>query len=282
MAEQITAAYLTARTLKLEVLRQLDGLRLDWADGAFKASGWTTRLGTMTEDSVTVGYYTYTPDPSTWNDGYYRWFLTDTLITTGPLDALEGYVRSGVLERLGVDATGHADVDKTGYSLSSGGVSAIWAALSSALTTTGSIGKRVVDFLTGDIFGRLGAPAGASVSADVAAVEANAVAIRGKTDSLAFGTGGVLANVVAIGNLAEITGTVVANGGNTASSFKTDLTSLDPDHWKDALVRFTSGAGMAGQVKKIVAFDDITGVVQVLNGFTRTPPAGATFLVVNS
>jgi hypothetical protein len=35
--------------------------------------------------------------------------------------------------------------DKTGYSLSSAGVQAIWDALTSALTTVGSIGKRLVD-----------------------------------------------------------------------------------------------------------------------------------------
>jgi hypothetical protein len=60
----------------------------------------------------------------------------------------------------------------TGVVLSSAGVQAIWDALTSALTTVGSIGKRLVDNLTGDIYARLGAPAGASISADVAAVKA--------------------------------------------------------------------------------------------------------------
>ncbi len=90
---------------------------------------------------------------------------------------------------LSVDAAGRVDVlklngtsqtardigasvlvgDKTGFSLSAAGVQAIWDALSTALTTVGSIGKRIVDFLTGDIFGRLGAPTGASIAADIAA-----------------------------------------------------------------------------------------------------------------
>lgn len=60
--------------------------------------------------------------------------------------------------------------DKTGYSLSAGGVQAIWDALVSALTTVGSIGKRIVDYLTGDSYARLGAPAGASIAADIANV----------------------------------------------------------------------------------------------------------------
>lgn len=109
--------------------------------------------------------------------------------------------------------------DKTGYGLSAAAVQAIWDALTSALTTVGSIGKRIsdnldatvstrstyaggdtsgvttllarltsaragfLDFLTGDAFARLGAPVGASISADIAAVEANAVAIAGYVDT---------------------------------------------------------------------------------------------------
>ena len=61
---------------------------------------------------------------------------------------------------------------------------AVWNALVSGITTVNSIGKRLVDFVTGDIFGRLGAPAGASVSADVAAVKAETAAIAAKTGNL--------------------------------------------------------------------------------------------------
>jgi hypothetical protein len=45
----------------------------------------------------------------------------------------------------------------TTRTLSAAGVQAIWDALSSALTTVGSIGKRLVDFITGDTYGRIGA-----------------------------------------------------------------------------------------------------------------------------
>jgi hypothetical protein len=99
--------------------------------------------------------------------------------------------------------------DKTGYSLSSAGVQAIWDALTSALTTVGSIGKllvtninaalsslstyaggdtpgtttllsRIVGTLltgnhnpqSGDSYARLGAPVHASISADIAAIGA--------------------------------------------------------------------------------------------------------------
>ena len=65
--------------------------------------------------------------------------------------------------------------DKTGYGLSAAAVQAVWDALTSALTTVGSVGKKLADWVigtsqTGDSFVRLGAPAGVSVSADIAAL----------------------------------------------------------------------------------------------------------------
>ena len=59
-----------------------------------------------------------------------------------------------------------------GVTLAASAVQAIWDALTSALTTAGSIGKRLADFITGDAFARLGAPTGASISADIATVKA--------------------------------------------------------------------------------------------------------------
>ena len=98
--------------------------------------------------------------------------------------------------------------DKTGYGLSSAAVQAIWDALTSALTTVGSIGKKLADWTigtaqTGDSFARLGAPAGASVSADVAAVKVDTAAIKAKTDSLTFGVAGqVDANIQSVNDVA--------------------------------------------------------------------------------
>lgn len=110
------------------------------------------------------------------------------------------------------------NVGKTGYALSAAGVQAIWDALTSALTAVGSIGKLLVDNInatissrstyagadtagtttllarvpgtvqpqTGDSYARLGAPAGASVSADVAAIKTVVDAVKAKTDQLVF------------------------------------------------------------------------------------------------
>ena len=79
--------------------------------------------------------------------------------------------------------------DKTGYGLSAAAVQAIWDALTSALTVAGSIGKKLADWVigttqTGDSFARLGAPAGASVSADIAAVKAETASIQTDTNDI--------------------------------------------------------------------------------------------------
>jgi hypothetical protein len=100
------------------------------------------------------------------------------------LDAQIGTDIDAILADTGTDGVVVAAGSKTGYTLSAAGVQAIWDALSSALTTVGSIGKRLVDYLTGDIFARIGAPAGASVSADVAAVKGDTAAISGQIDTL--------------------------------------------------------------------------------------------------
>jgi hypothetical protein len=106
-----------------------------------------------------------------------------------------------------LNGKGDWNIGKTGYALSAAGVQAIWDALTSALTAAGSIGKKLADWVigttqTGDSFARLGAPAGASVSADIAAVKVDTAAILVDT-----GTDGV---VVAAGSK---TGYSMAAGG---------------------------------------------------------------------
>ena len=51
---------------------------------------------------------------------------------------------------------------------------AVWNALTSGFLAVGSIGKRIVDFLTGDAYTRLGAPTGESIAADIAALAVSA------------------------------------------------------------------------------------------------------------
>ena len=79
-----------------------------------------------------------------------------------------------------------------------------------------SIGKKLADWVigtsqTGDSFARLGAPAGASVGADLAAVKVDTAAVKVQTDKLTF----TVANEVNA-NTRYVAGTQV-DGAGTAS-----------------------------------------------------------------
>lgn len=91
---------------------------------------------------------------------------------------------AAILADTGTDGVVVAAASKSGYTLSPAGIQAIWDALSSTLATAGSIGKRIVDYLTGDIYARLGAPAGASVSADIAVIKSETATIVEDTAEL--------------------------------------------------------------------------------------------------
>ena len=87
---------------------------------------------------------------------------------------------------------GDWNIGKNGYALSAAAIQAIWDLATTALTVVGSIGKRLADFVTGDTFARVGAPVGATISADIAAVQADtdnlqtripAALVGGKIDS---------------------------------------------------------------------------------------------------
>lgn len=162
--------------------------------------------------------------------------------------------------------------DKTGYGLSAAAVQAIWDALTSALTTVGSIGRLLVDNInatigsrlasasytaqSGDSYARLGAPAGPSVSADVAAIRSR------------------------LSTTVTRTGAVATDAGNSATAFRTDLTESANDHFKDCLLKITSGT-LAEQVKKVTAYNGTTKVITVQGGFTGTPADAVTFELIN-
>lgn len=125
--------------------------------------------------------------------------------------------------------------DKTGFSLSAAGVAAIWDALVAGIVTAGSIGKRIIDYLTGDSFARLGAPAGASISADVAAVKGDTAAVKLKTDLIpaagpADAAEYTAARAAKLDNLDVVLSTRAPEaGGNVAAiKLKTDALPSDP------------------------------------------------------
>lgn len=83
-----------------------------------------------------------------------------------------------------------------------------------------------------------------------------------------------------IGTAGAPSASVVADGGNTSTTFKTDRAEATTDYWKDALVLFTSGA-LAGQVKKVSAYNGTTKFVTLSSAFTGAPSAADRFVFVN-
>jgi len=67
---------------------------------------------------------------------------------------------------------------------------------------------------------------------------------------------------------------------NTATSFKTTLTSAVDDFYNDMLLTITSGA-LIKQVKKVTNYDGTDKIITVGTGFTGTPADGVTFDLVH-
>lgn len=80
-----------------------------------------------------------------------------------------------------LNGKGDWNIGKTGYALSSAGIQAVWDALTSALTTVGSIGKLLVDNINATISSRSTYAGGAvaSVTADVGITQAAADKVFG-------------------------------------------------------------------------------------------------------
>jgi len=74
-------------------------------------------------------------------------------------------------------------------------------------------------------------------------------------------------------------GAIVADGSNTSSTFKTDLSESTTDYHKDALILFTSG-NLINQVKKVSAYNGTTKFITVSAAFTGTPATSDTFILL--
>lgn len=128
---------------------------------------------------------------------------------------------------------------------------------------------------TGDAFARLGAPAGASVSADIAAIEA-------QTDDIGAAGAGLTAipwnaawdaevqsevddALVARNLTALVLASGTADSGSTITMVDAARTEADNDYWKGRLIVFTSG-NIAGECAIVTDF------VAATDTFTFAPP----------
>lgn len=208
---------------------------------------------------------------------------------TGAVGSVTGNVGGNVAGSVNSVATGvtvTTNNDKTGYGLSGAAVQAIWDALTAALTTVGSIGKKLADWTigtaqTGDSFARLGAPAGASISADIlvidnlvddlesrlgvpsdlgtgATVAANLVDIEAQTDDIGVAGAGltVLATQVSVNTIQSDLDDIQAKIGTPAGAsvsadivaVKAETSSIQSDT-NDIQTRLPAALTGAGNMK---------------------------------
>ena len=242
-----------------------------------------------------------------------------------------GAITAASIAASALNGKGDWNVGKTGYALSAAGIQAVWDALTSALTTVGSIGKLIVDNLnatissrsshsaadvwasatrtltsaanitstggttvpqTGDSFARLGAPVGASISADIAGVQSDtndiqtripAALVGGRMDS---NLGAISTSATAADNLERSTLGIVTGTVGAASTTTSIVTSaLSPaaaviDQFKGRIVTFdsaTTTANLRGQSTDITS-NTAAGVLTV-TALTTAPVSGDTFTI---
>jgi len=122
-----------------------------------------------------------------------------------------------------------------------------------ATATYQAYGVTVYTEATGDSFARLGAPAGASIAADILRL---------------------------ISGLVPTTGTVNDAGAST-TVFITDLASSVNDFYKGMALVFTSGA-LAGQLGQIKTYNGSTKAVTLQSALTSAPVNGVAFSIVSA
>lgn len=142
--------------------------------------------------------------------------------------------------------------DKAGFSLSSAGIQAIWDALTSALTTAGSIGKLIVDNLNATVSSRSSHTAAgvwAEATKEITGGTVDSVAAGGIT-ATTFGAGAIDAAALATDAGQEIADRMLARAIAGGSDSGRTV--------KQALYRLRNRVGIAGGTMTIYQADDTT------------------------
>jgi hypothetical protein len=143
--------------------------------------------------------------------------------------------------------------------------------------------------MTGDSYARLGAPAGASIAADVAAVKTETSGIKTKTDSLSFTgtdvratldgeTVGISANAVSASALASDAVTEIANGlvGTTLSELSQGQPPSSPTV-AQALMLLYMALRNAGSMNSSTGYQTITNDAGTVIAKASLSDDGTTF-----
>lgn len=195
---------------------------------------------------------------------------------TGAVGSVTGNVGgnvAGSVASVTAGVTVTTNNDKTGYSLSAAAVQAIWDALTSALTTVGSIGKKLADWTigtaqTGDSYARIGA-AGAGLTALGDTRIANLDATVSSRSTYA---GGAVASVTADVGITQVGADKVwGSAARTLTGFGT----LAADVWASATRLLTGGTNIVlAKGTGITGFNDIAaGAAMTLTTGERTAVA---------
>jgi hypothetical protein len=201
---------------------------------------------------------------------------------TGQLDFTAGVVKSNLAQILGTALTETA-----------GQIAAAFKKLfdvSTPVLTAQSVNQ------TGDAYARLGAPAGASTAADIAAVKSDSAAIKTQTDKLAFTVSNkVDANVLAFNgdataaaNIAKTTRAIArgtVSGSPSTTSIPTSAFSpagAAADQFKGRIITFdadTATTALRGQSTDITASSNSATPTLTVTALTTAPSSGDTFSV---
>ncbi len=159
--------------------------------------------------------------------------LTSALTTSGSVgkriaDDLDATVSSrstyagGAVASVTAAVTVGTNNDKTGYALSSGGVQAIWDALTSALTTANSIGKRLADDIDATISSRgTSTYAGGDTSGTTTLLSRLSATRAGYLDNLSAGAAALEASLQALITTVGTAGVGLTAAGLTAAGVRT-------------------------------------------------------------
>lgn len=261
-------------------------------------------------------------------DGYYRLDLPDAAVATGANGVMVGGTVTGMVVigcyvplydinpydavRMGMTALPNVAQGNAGQLPTATAAGLVTLA---AVTHTGAVIPTVSTLTghtaqTGDSFARLGAPAGASVSADVAAVKVDTAAILVDTGTTLDGripaalvggrmdssVGAMAANVVtaaAIADGAIDRATLAADTGlqsirsNTAQAGAAGTITLDAsasattDFYVGLWVYLTGGTGV-GQARVCTAYNGTTKVATIAPNWATNPDATTTFALMTA
>ncbi len=75
-------------------------------------------------------------------------------------------------------------------------------------------------------------------------------------------------------------GVVVADGGNSASAFKSDRSETATGFWNNTLCMMMAGT-LAGQVQKVSGYDGTTKILTLSSPFTGTPGVGDAYQLIS-